>query len=55
MDGLVLILWLVLCPLVGMALGQGKGREVDGAVFGLMLGPLGWLFVALMPRHEEKK
>lgn len=52
MEHVLLIAWLSLGPLVGIALGQGKGRAVDGAVFGFLLGPLGWLLVALLPRHE---
>lgn len=41
--------WLILGPLVGAAVGQRKGRAGAGFFFGLLLGPIGWLIVALGP------
>lgn len=35
--------------LVGAAIGHAKGRVVAGVVWSAVLGPFGWLVVALMP------
>jgi ribosomal protein L40E len=46
-------LWLwvtgltLICGLVGMAIGWAKGRVLAGLVWGLALGPIGWIIVAL--------
>lgn len=54
--GLLLFLAPGLCvsALVGYFIGNGKGRGGDGAVWGLLLGPLGWLVVALGPDLRRK-
>lgn len=41
--------WLILGPLVGAAIGQSKGRAGAGFFFGLLVGPIGWLIVAIGP------
>ena len=47
----MLWLWMtgltVVCGLVGMAIGWAKGRVLAGLVWGLALGPIGWIVVAL--------
>lgn len=43
-----LCFWLPVSILVGLLIGQYKGRPVLGAVLGLLLGPIGWLLVAVM-------
>ncbi len=45
----VILLWGVIGLAVGAAIGQRKGRAGAGAVLGLLLGPLGWLVVAVGP------
>jgi len=42
-------IWLILGPLIGAAIGQKKGRAGAGFFFGLLLGPIGWLIVAVGP------
>lgn len=44
-------LCLLLSGLVGTAIGQGKERAFDGAILGLVLGPLGWLLMAREPHR----
>lgn len=43
----------VLCAEVGRRLGAPKDRAVPGMVWGLLLGPLGWIVILLSPdlRH----
>lgn len=42
-------IWLILGPLIGAAIGQKKGRTGAGFLFGFLLGPIGWLIVAVGP------
>lgn len=46
---MVALLAWVLCPLIGYMIGEKKGREVAGFLWGLFLGPIGWLLVAIGP------
>lgn len=39
--------WVILGALVGAAIGQKKTRVGAGIFFGLILGPMGWLIVAV--------
>jgi hypothetical protein len=43
------VAWLVFAPLVGAVIGRSKGREGEGAIWGLLLGVIGWIIVALLP------
>lgn len=48
----VVILALVVCGIVGALIGNRSGHRVNGMFFGLLLGPIGVLIVALWkPRH----
>ena len=47
MDNII-IFWLIASPAVGALVGRRRGRVGSGVVWGLMLGPLGWLIVALL-------
>lgn len=47
-------LWLFLGPLIGAAIGQKKKRVGAGLFFGLILGPIGWLIIAVGPDHRRK-
>ncbi len=49
-----LIVMLMLNALVGAAIGQKKNRLVAGLVFGFLLGPIGWLVIALGPDMGPK-
>jgi len=49
-----LFLWCVIGALVGALIGQAKGRNKAGALWGLFLGPIGWLITALGPNLKPK-
>jgi hypothetical protein len=38
---------------IGILIGQRKGRTLAGLLFGMILGPIGWLVVALGPSKRE--
>ena len=46
--------WIVVNALIGGAIGQTKNRVVAGVVFGVLLGPIGWLLVAVGPNLGRK-
>src|ERR1700720_4348696 len=48
-TSLALILYVVIFGLVGMAIGQRKGRPFAGFLFGVLIGPIGWIVVLVGP------
>ena len=51
------ILWIIaplVGALVGAIIGKNKNRQGAGAVLGFLLGPIGWLVVALGPDMNPK-
>jgi len=50
---LVLLTSFALFGAVGMLIGQRKGRAGAGLFFGMLLGPIGWLVVALGPSRQD--
>lgn len=44
----------VVCAAVGAHIGRAKGRWVSGMIWGLALGPIGWLIVALSGASPPK-
>lgn len=54
MEKEVFVLWGIVGPLIGTLIGQNKGRIAAGALFGLLLGPIGWAIVALGPNLKPK-
>jgi hypothetical protein len=51
----LLIVGLPLSALVGWFIGKNKGRASDGAMLGFLLGPLGWLIVAVGKSEGMRK
>jgi hypothetical protein len=45
---------LCVLSLIGYLIGKGKGRGADGAVWGMLLGPIGWMVIALGPDTRRK-
>ena len=49
-----LLLWAVF-GVIGYFIGGQKGRATEGAVLGLLLGPIGWLVVRFGPDFRTDK
>jgi hypothetical protein len=47
-----LVVGTVLCGVVGALIGQRRGLRTKGFILGLLLGPIGWLWVAAMPSRK---
>lgn len=45
--------WLFM-GIIGWAIGKTKGRSSFGLVLGLLVGPIGWLIVMLLPAEGRK-
>lgn len=54
MEDSIILIWVPIGLLIGALVGQTKGRTGAGAVLGLLLGPIGWLAVALGPNMKPK-
>lgn len=52
-SDLFLFFWLASAG-VGGVIGASKGRPLAGAVWGLLLGPLGWILVGAGPDRRPK-
>ncbi len=48
-----LFLWLIFA-VIGALIGRSKGRVLAGFLWGLFLGPLGWLIVALAKGNRKQ-
>lgn len=49
-----LLFWCLIGGLIGLLIGQTKGRSGAGFFFGALLGPIGWLVVAAGPNLKAK-
>lgn len=38
-----ILLWLYACCVIGLFIGSIRGREGSGCLWGLALGPVGWI------------
>jgi hypothetical protein len=47
-----LVAWFAFCGGIGALIGRARGRISSGLVWGVLLGPLGWLVTALLPDHR---
>lgn len=47
-----LTLGTLLCGVVGALIGHRRGRRTEGLILGLLLGPVGWLWVAVAPSRK---
>lgn len=53
METSLIIIVLVVSGVVGLAVGEAKGRAWEGLVLCLTLGPIGAVFLAAMPPSEK--
>jgi len=49
-----LIVSLILSALIGVWIGNLRGRSGDGALYSLILGPIGWLIILIGPDYRPK-
>jgi hypothetical protein len=51
-----ILFWAVVFGAVGQAIGARRGmRPIKGVLIGLILGPIGWILLALLPTSEEEQ
>ena len=48
-----LFIWAIMA-LVGYLIGKSKSRPTAGFIWGLLLGPIGWLIIAIGPDMGPK-
>ena len=49
-----IIIWVIIMSLIGAAIGARRGRGEAGFLFGLLLGPLGWVIILIGPDYRRK-
>jgi len=54
MDPTVLITWLAIQSGVGLLIGRARGRPLLGWILGLLLGPIGWITMAVLSDKRPK-
>ena len=54
-SAIALTLYVIIFGLVGWAIGDRKGRAGAGFLFGILLGPLGWLIVLIGPDYKAEQ
>ena len=50
----MLIIFALMGFVVGSVVGEARRRTREGAILGLLLGPLGWLIVRLQASRERE-
>lgn len=51
---MVFLIWIAF-GVIGHFIGKTKGRPVEGAVLGMLLGPIGWAVVYFGPDYRTDK
>jgi hypothetical protein len=54
MDPTYVLMWIV-SAVVGALIGAPRKRAGAGALWGFLLGPIGWVLVLLGPDHSKVK
>ena len=49
-----ILIGILISGLIGAAIGQARGRAGAGLIWGLILGPLGWLITLLGPNYKKR-
>jgi len=55
MSSALLVQLLLICGVVGWALGTWKGKPVLGVFTGLALGPIGWILMLMYPSQRGER
>ena len=50
-----LLAWVAIGGGVGALIGSSKGKGGTGFVLGLLLGFIGWIIIAVLPRSADKE
>ncbi len=50
------VVWLIAlgCALVGLLIGRRKGNAFTGFLWGLIMGPIGWVIMVTTRKHSSK-
>ena len=49
-----LLFWILIGAGIGYAIGKSKGRPMAGAVWGALLGVIGWIVILIGPDYGRK-
>lgn len=49
------LIYFIVFGAIGMLIGQRRGRPMAGLVWAMLLGPIGWLLMALLPSAGATK
>lgn len=50
-----LVAWVAIGGGIGYLLASGRGRGTAGFFLGFILGPLGWIFAAVLPANTPRR
>lgn len=51
---IIYFFWIVIFALVGAAIGASRGRALAGFFFGFLIGPIGWILIAVGPNYKAE-